>query len=57
MLQSGVESAVLKEVIQEMCDERDYWRNYAKMLQSVLPASLEWLTNIGPSVPADRRLN
>jgi len=57
MLQAGVESTVLKEVIQEMCDERDTWRNYAKMLQSVLPPSLKWLSNISPSVPADRRLN
>ena len=57
MLQSGVESSVLKDVIQEMCEERDTWRNYAKMLQSVLPSSLKWLTNISPSVPSDPRLN
>ena len=57
MLQSGVESSVLKDVIQEMSEERDTWRNYAKMLQSVLPSSLKWLTNISPSVPSDPRLN
>jgi hypothetical protein len=57
MLQSDVESSVLKEVIQEMCDERDCWRSYAKMLQSVLPSSLKWLTNISPSGPSDPRLN
>lgn len=57
MLQSDIESSVLKEVIQELCEERDHWRDYAKMLQMVLPASLKWLTNISPSVPADPRLN
>jgi len=57
MLQSSVESSVLKDVIQEMSEERDIWRNYAKMLQSVLPSSLKWLTNISPSVPSDPRLN
>ena len=57
MLQSNVEADVLKEVIQEICDERDMWRNYAKMLQSVLPSSLKWLTKISPSGPADPRLN
>ena len=57
MLQADVESSVLKEAIQGMCEERDYWRNYAKMLQSVLPAGLKWLTNIRPPVPSDPRLN
>lgn len=57
MLQSSVESSVLKDVIQEMCEERDTWRNYAKMLQSVLPSSLKWLKNISPSGPSDPRLN
>jgi hypothetical protein len=57
MLQPDVESSVLKEVIQEMCEERDYWRSYARMLQSVLPSSLRWLTNISPSIPSDPRLN
>ena len=57
MLQADVESSVLKEAIQGMCEERDYWRNYAKMLQSVLPVGLKWLTNIRPFVPSDPRLN
>ena len=57
MLPTDIESSVLKELVQELCDERDHWRSYAKMLQSVLPASLKWLTNISPSIPADRRLN
>ena len=57
MLPTEVESSVLKEVVQELCDERDHWRSYAKMLQSVLPNSLKWLTNISPSVPSDPRLN
>ncbi|MCK4570558.1 hypothetical protein KAT84_01280 [Candidatus Bipolaricaulota bacterium] len=57
MLPTDVESSVLKELVQELCDERDHWRSYAKMLQSVLPASLKWLTNISPSIPSDRRLN
>ncbi len=57
MLQSDVESSVLKEVILELCEERDHWRNYAKALQSVLPTGLKWLTDISPSVPSDPRLN
>ncbi len=57
VLQSDVESSVLKEVILELCEERDHWRDYAKALQSVLPATLKWLTNISPPVPSDRRLN
>lgn len=57
MLQSDVESSVLKEVILELCEERDHWRSYAQALQEVLPASLKWLTNISPSVPSDPRLN
>ena len=57
MLQSDVESSVLKEVILELCEERDHWRSYAKALQSVLPNGLKWLTNISPSVPSDPRLN
>lgn len=57
MLQADVESSVLKEVIQELCEDRDHWRSYAKMLQSVLPASLKWLANISPSIPSDPRLN
>ena len=57
MLQADVESSVLKEVIQELCEDRDHWRSYAKMLQSVLPASLAWLAKISPSIPSDPRLN
>jgi len=57
MLPTDVESSILKDVVQELCDERDHWRAYAKMLQSVLPISLKWLTNISPSGPSDRRLN
>jgi hypothetical protein len=57
LVQSDLESSVLKEVIEEVCDERDHWRSYAKMLESVLPTSLNWLMNIGPSVPSDSRLN
>jgi len=57
MLPTEVESSVIKDVVQELFDERDHWRNYAKMLQSVLPKSLKWLTHISPSGPSDRRLN
>ena len=57
MLPTEVESSVLKEVVQELCDERDHWRSYAKMLQSVLPNSLKWLARISPSGPSDPRLN
>ena len=57
VLPTDIESSVLKDVVQELCDERDHWRSYAKMLQSVLPASLKWLSNISPSVPSDPRLN
>jgi hypothetical protein len=57
MLPADVETSVLKEVIQELCEDRDHWRSYAKMLQSVLPTSLKWLTHISPSVPSDPRLN
>jgi len=57
LVQSDLESSVLKEVIEEVCDERDHWRAYAKMLESVLPTSLKWLMNISPSVPSDARLN
>ena len=57
MLPADVETSVLKDIVQELCDERDHWRAYAKMLQSVLPSSLKWLTNISPSGPSDPRLN
>lgn len=57
MLPTEVESSVIKDVVQELFDERDHWRRYAKMLQSVLPNSLKWLSHISPSGPADPRLN
>ena len=57
MLQSDVESSVLKEVIQELVEDRDHWRSYAKMLQSVLPDGLKWMSDVSPSVPADPRMN
>jgi hypothetical protein len=57
MLPSEVEASVLKEIIQELSEERDAWQAYAKILQSVLPKSLAWLSHIRPSDPADPRMN
>lgn len=57
MLPADVEASVLKEVIQELSDERDAWQAYAKILLSVLPKSLSWLNLIRPSDTADPRLN
>ena len=51
------EEDVLKDVIREVCRERDQWRDYATCLQSVLPDNLKWLTNISPPVAGDSRLN
>jgi len=57
VMQSDLETAVLKDVIRELCQERDHWREYALALQSVLPDSLQWLTQIRPVTPGDIRLN
>jgi len=57
VMQSDLETAVLKDVIRELCQERDHWREYALALQSVLPDSLQWLTQIRPVTPGDSRLN
>ena len=57
VIQSDVETEVLKEVIRELCQERDRWREYAQALESVLPNELKWLIQTCPVVPEDRRLN
>ena len=57
VLQADVDAAVLKDVIFELSSERDHWKDYAMMLQSVLPQSLMWLSQISPAVPGDPRLN
>ena len=57
VMQSDLETAVLKDVIRELCQERDHWREYALAIQSVLPDSLQWLAQIRPVTPGDSRLN
>ena len=57
VLQPEVEDAVLKDMIRELCHERDQWRDYAQALQSVLPSGLRWLAQISPVVADDPRLN
>jgi len=57
VVQADVETAVLKDVLHELCQERDRWREYALALQSVLPEGLKWLNQISPAVPGDSRLN
>ncbi len=57
VIQSDVETKVLKEVVRELCQERDRWREYAQALESVLPSELKWLIQTCPVVPEDRRLN
>jgi len=57
VVQSEVEASVMKDVIRELCQDRDQWREYALSLQSVLPENLRWLTQIRPVTPGDPRLN
>lgn len=57
VIQPEVETEVLKEVVRELCQERDRWREYAQSLESVLPTELKWLIQTRPIVPEDRRLN
>lgn len=57
VVQSEVEASVLKDVIRELCNERDHWREYALGLQAVLPDNLRWLAQISPVIPGDSRLN
>jgi len=57
VVQSDLETTVLKDVIRELCQERDHWREYALALQSVLPDNLQWLTQIRPVSAGDSRLN
>lgn len=57
VIQSDVETEVLKDVIRELCQERDRWREYAQAIESVLPNELKWLIQTCPVVPEDRRLN
>ena len=57
VIQSDVEAEVLREVIRDLCQERDRWREYAQALESVLPNELKWLIQTCPVVPEDRRLN
>jgi len=57
VIQPEIEADVLKEVIRELCEERDRWRDYAQSLESVLPTELKWLIQTSPIVPEDRRLN
>jgi len=52
-----VEIALLHEVIRELCQERDQWREVAITVRSILPPELSWLGDIFPAVPGDRRLN
>jgi len=57
VVQSEVEASVMKDVIRELCHDRDQWREYALSIQSVLPDNLKWLTQIRPVTPGDSRLN
>jgi len=57
VIQPDVETEVLREVIRELCAERDRWREYSQSLESVLPSELKWLTQTRPVLPEDHRLN
>jgi len=57
ILNPQVEIALLHEVIRELCQERDRWREVAVTIRSILPSELAWLGEIFPAVPGDRRLN
>jgi len=57
VIQQDMETEVLREVIRELCQERDRWREYAQALEAVLPNELKWLIQTCPVVPEDCRLN
>jgi len=48
---------LLQEALVEAYRERDLWREYAYVLQSVLPPELKWLHAVAPPERDDRRLN
>jgi len=57
VIRPEVEMALVQELLQDMSEERDQWREYALALQSVLPPELKWLHSVAPTSTGDRRLN
>jgi hypothetical protein len=57
VIRPEVEMALVQELLQDMSEERDQWREYALALQSVLPLELKWLHSVAPTSMGDRRLN
>jgi len=57
VIRPEVEIALVQELLQDVSQERDQWREYALALQSVLPPELKWLQSVAPSSSGDRRLN
>jgi DNA-binding transcriptional MerR regulator len=57
VIRPEVEIALVQELLQDVSQERDQWREYALALQSVLPPELKWLQSVAPSAAGDRRLN
>jgi hypothetical protein len=57
VIRPQVEMDLVQELLQDMSQERDQWREYALALQSVLPLELKWLHSVAPTSLGDRRLN
>ena len=57
VIRPEVEIALVQELLQDVTQERDQWREYALALQSVLPPELKWLHSVAPASGGDRRLN
>ncbi len=57
VIRPEVEIALVQELLQDVSQERDQWREYAQALQSVLPPELKWLHSVAPASTGDRRLN
>jgi DNA-binding transcriptional MerR regulator len=57
VIRPQVEMDLVQELLQDMSQERDQWREYALALQSVLPPELKWLHSVAPTSLGDRRLN
>jgi hypothetical protein len=57
VIRPAVEIDLVQELLQDMSQERDQWREYALALQSVLPLELKWLHSVAPTSIGDRRLN
>jgi DNA-binding transcriptional MerR regulator len=47
----------LVQAVDSLRRNRDYWRNVAETMQSILPAERMWVSKLFPPMPGDPRLN